>query len=347
MRFYTRQHRHYCGVDLHARTMYVCVLDQAGEVLVHRNLKCDRDAFLEVIAPYRDDLVVAVECLFCWYWLADLCTEQGLAFVLGHALYMKAIHGGKSKNDRIDSFKIAALLRGGTLPQAYVYPRQMRATRDLLRRRQFFARKRAELLSHIQNTNTQYNLTPFECCIDKAANREGLIEHFDEDSVQMSIATDMSLLDVYDHAIHELELYLIHQIREDANALFYLLRTVPGIGEILSMTLLYEIHDIERFPRVQDFLSYSRLVKGTRESAGKKKTSGGKKMGNVHLKWAFSEAAVLFLRLNAKGQKYFARLEKKHGKGKALSVLAAKIGRAVYYMLRRHTPFDMKKFAVA
>lgn len=112
------------------------------------------------------------------------------------------------------------------------------------------------------------------------------------------------------------------------------------------MTLLYEIHDIERFPRVQDFLSYSRLVKGTRESAGKKKTSGGKRMGNDHLKWAFSEAAALFLRLNPQGQKYFARLEKKHGKGKALSVMAAKLGRAVYYMLRRHTPFNIKQFAV-
>lgn len=284
MRFYTRQHRYYCGVDLHARTMYVCVLDQAGDVLVHRNLKCDRDAFLELIAPYREDVAVAVECLFCWYWLADLCAEERLTFVLGHALYMKAIHGGRSKNDKIDSHKIATLLRGGTLPQAYVYPREMRATRDLLRRRLFFARKRAELLSHIQNTNTQYNLPAFDKRIDRGPNREGLIEHFEEDSVQMSIATDMALLDAYEHTLHELELYLIHEIRQDANALFYLLRTIPGIGEILSMTLLYEIHDIERFPRVQDFLSYSRLVKGTRESAGKRKTSGGKKMGNVHLK---------------------------------------------------------------
>lgn len=92
------------------------------------------------------------------------------------------------------------------------------------------------------------------------------------------------------------------------------------------MTLLYEIHDIQRFPRVQNFLSYARLVKGTRESAGKKRASGGKKMGNVHLKWAFSEAAVLFLRLNPVGRMFFARLEKKHRKGKALSVLAAKLG---------------------
>ena len=186
------------------------------------------------------------------------------------------------------------LLRGGTLPQAFVYPRAMRATRDLLRRRLFFARKRTELLSHIQNTNTQYNLPAFESRIDRPANRGELLEHFaDQDSVQMSVATDMALLDAYDAVIHDLELFLIHQIRLDANAAFYLLRSVPGIGEILSMTLLYEIHDITRFPRVQDFLSYSRLVKGSRESAGKKKAAGGRKIGNVHLKWAFSEAAVL------------------------------------------------------
>lgn len=348
MRFYTSEHRHYCGVDLHARSMYVCVLDQAGEVLLHRNLRCDRERFLRAIEPYREDLVVAVECLFCWYWLADLCAEEGIAFVLGHALYMKAVHGGKSKNDRIDSHKIATLLRGGTLPQAYVYPRQWRPTRDLLRRRLFFARKRGELLAHIQNTNTQYNLPPFESRIDRPANRAELLERFGEEtSVQMSVAADMALLDAYDAAIHDLELYLIHQIRQDANALFYLLRSIPGIGEILSLTLLYEIHDIARFPRVQDFLSYARLVKGTRESAGKKKTTGGKKMGNAHLKWAFSEAAVLFLRKNPLGQKYFARLEKKHGKGKALGVLAAKLGRSVYYMLRRHTPFSLKRFVTA
>ena len=172
MRFEAQQHRYYCGVDLHTRTMYVCILNQAGKVLIHRNLKCDRNESLEVIAPYRDDFG---ECLLCWYWLADLCTQEGLAFALGHALYMKAIYGGKSKNDRIDSFKIAALLHGGSLPQTYVYPYQMRATRDLLRRRLLFSHKLAELLSHIQNASTQYNLTRFEGRFDKAANREGLI----------------------------------------------------------------------------------------------------------------------------------------------------------------------------
>ena len=158
MKFYTQQHKFYCGIDLHARTMYVCILNQAGETVLHRNMKTDPALFLKVIAPYREDLVVAVECIFTWYWLADLCVQQGIPFVLGHALYMKAIHGGKAKNDKIDAHKIALLLRGGMMPQAYVYPAEMRATRDLLRRRMHLMHKRAELLSHIQNTNHQYNL---------------------------------------------------------------------------------------------------------------------------------------------------------------------------------------------
>ena len=147
MRFYTNQHVYYCGIDLHARSLYVCILDQDGNNRVHQKLPCDRQRLLQVLEPYREDLVVAVECLFCWYWVADLCCGEGFTFVLGHALDMKAIHGGKSKNDRIDSYKIASLLRGGNLPHAYVYPRQMRPTRDPLRRRLFFSRKRGSLRS--------------------------------------------------------------------------------------------------------------------------------------------------------------------------------------------------------
>jgi len=118
VRFYNHAHRFYCGVDLHARTMYLCILDHAGQIVLHHEVPADPTAFLEAIAPYRDDLVVACECLFCWYWLADLCQTEQIAFVLGHALYMKAIHGGKAKADKIDSKKIAQLLHGGNLPMA-------------------------------------------------------------------------------------------------------------------------------------------------------------------------------------------------------------------------------------
>jgi transposase len=345
MRFYTEQHRYYCGIDLHARSMYVCVLDQKGQTAVHRKLPTEPALLLKLLKPYRSDVVVAVECLYCWYWIADLCAAQGIPFVLGHALYMKAIHGGKSKNDKIDSYKIAALLRGGNLPQAYVYPSVMRATRDVLRRRLFFVRHRAGLLAHIQMTITQYNLPPFEKRIDKARNRDGLLEHFEDEDVQMSVAANMALLDSYDQSIAELELFLEHRAKVHDGAAYYLLRTVPGIGKILSLTILYEIHKISRFPTVGQFLSYGRLVAGQRESAGKNLGSGGRKMGNVYLKWAFSEAAALHLRGNPQGKRLFQKLERKHGKGKALSILAIKLARAVYYMLRRRVSFDAERFA--
>ena len=102
MRFYTAHHQFYCGIDLHARSIYVCIMDQSGRILVHKNLPAQPESFLQTIAPYRADIVVAVECIFTWYWIADLCGREGIPFVLGHALYMKAIHGGKTKNDKID-----------------------------------------------------------------------------------------------------------------------------------------------------------------------------------------------------------------------------------------------------
>jgi hypothetical protein len=130
MRFYTTQHPFSCGIDLHARTMYVCIMNHDGESVLHKNMQAAPEPFLKAIAPYRDALVVAVECIFTWYGLADLCAQEGIAFVLGHALSMKAIHGGKATNDQIASHKMAVFLRGGMLPQAYVYPAAMRAPRD-------------------------------------------------------------------------------------------------------------------------------------------------------------------------------------------------------------------------
>ena len=156
--------------------------------------------------PNREDLVIAVEGIFTWYWLADLCHREGIAFVLGHALYMKAIHGGKAKNDKIDADKIARLLRSNRLPQAYVYPASMRATRDLLRRRNHRVNKRAELLAPIQNTNSQYNLPEFGKKIARKSNRIRLSERFIDPCVQQSIELDMALIDVYGQRSAELEL---------------------------------------------------------------------------------------------------------------------------------------------
>ena len=345
MSFYTGQHRYYCGIDLHARTMYVCILEhEGGKVVLHRNLRCEPDLFLRAIEPYRDDLVVGVECIFCWYWLADLCTEHDIPFVLGHALYMKAIHGGKAKNDKIDSHKIAVLLRAGALPVGYVYPQGMRATRDLLRRRLFFVRKRSELYTHIRITFHQLNLPAPAGKFHHPGNRVGVAESIPDPVVRASVEADLALATHLDEVIRSVEGTIRDQAKVEDPDTLELLQTIPGVGRILSLTLLYELHDIARFPRVQDFLSYARLVKSQKTSASKITGISGAKIGNAHLKWAFSEAAVLFLQKNPPGQRLLNRIRSKHGKGKALSILAARLGRASYYMLRRSTVFDMDRF---
>jgi transposase len=347
MRFYNRQHLYYCGIDLHVKTMDVCILDGTGQVLVHRSVPSAPTAFREIVKRYREDLVVAAACMFTRYWLADVCAAEGITCVLGHALALNALHGGKAKNDKIDSHKIAVLLRGGLLPQAYVDPAARRSTRDLLRRRLHLVRQRGELLAHIQNTRAQYHLPAFEKRLAYPGNRDGVVGHFPDPSVRKSIEVDVALIDRYDARVNDLELTIVRDAKRHDGDAFHRLRSVPGIGKVLALTILDAIHDITRFDRVQEFASYARLIECRKESAGRQLGTSGAKMGNVHLTWAFSEAAVLFLRHTADGKKLLARLETTHGKGKALSILAHKLERTVNYMLARGTVFSMDKFLAA
>src|SRR5262249_30003137 len=335
MRFYDRQHRFYCGVDLHARALALCVLDAQGQVVARLTVAASPQAVRDALAPYRQDVALACECLFAWYWLADLCQEEKIRFVLGHALYMKAIHGGKAKNDRIDAEKIARLLRGGNLPLAYVYPKAMRATRDLLRRRTFLVPRRAELLAHVVNPTSQYNLPPLARKLSYAANRAALdLARFADPSVRRAVEADLALADACDEQVRRLELYLTRAAKVDDPQAYQRLRSVPGVGPVLALVLLYEIHDIRRFPSARHFLSYARLVRCAHESAGKKKGSGGNKIGNAHLKWAFSEATCLLLRQSEQAKRWLERRQKKRGKARALGALAARLGRAVFHLLR-------------
>jgi transposase len=344
MQFYTQQHSYYCGIDLHTKNMYICIVNQAGKILYHDNLPTRTDSLLGVIKPYLPNMVIAVECIFTWYWMADFCARHNIPFILGHALYMKAIHGAKTKNDRIDSQKIALLLRAGMIPMAYVYPAEMRSTRDLLRRRMHFVHKRSELLSHIQNTKSQYNLPDFEKRLDRKSNRIGINEHFHNPSVRKSIELNLTLLDSYETLLKQTELFLVHHAQvHDPNNL-YLLKTVPGVGKILALVMLYEIHDISRFPTVQNFVSYARLIKPKKESAGKITGTANRKMGNAYLRWAFGEAATLILREINEVKVYHQKLKNKHGKAKAMAILSHRLGRTVYFMLKNQRAFDVKKF---
>jgi transposase len=344
MRFYLQRHQFYCGIDLHAKKMYLCVLDEQGSVVLHRNIKSDPELLRRMLQPFRDDLVIGVECMFSWYWLADWCRDENIPFVLGHALYMKAIHGGKAKNDRIDSEKIARLLRGGMFPLAYVYPKEMRGTRDLLRRRTFLVRRRAELLAHVQNTYTQYNVRVTSGWGRDRLREENPTAPFADESVKFMLRSDIAVVERLDETIVKLESHLIRHAKVDDPIRFHLLRTIPGVGPILALVMLYEVHDIERFTGVGQFASYARLVACAHESDGKKLGTGGRKIGNAHLKWAFGEAAALMIRETDEAKTFVEKMTKQRGKARAVALLAAKIGRAVYWMMKRQQPYDAALF---
>ncbi len=245
---------------------------------------------------------------------------------------MKAVHGGKTKNDRLDAEKIALLLRGGMLPQAYAYPKEMRATRDLLRRRSRLVRIRSEFLGHIQLLKHQHNLPAFDKAIAYRRNRQGISELFSVPEAKENVALDVRLIDSLDVEIRRQERYIVERTKVHDVESFDILRTVDGIGPVLSMTMLYEIENVRRFNRVQRFISYARLVKGQKESAGKKLGTTGAKMGNRHLKWAFSEAAVLFLRNSERAKKYVARAraEARQGESSFDPVGQARPGRLLH-----------------
>jgi transposase len=346
MRFYDGQHAFYAGIDLHARKLHLCVLDASGKVVTDVNIAATPDAFLAAIAPFRHDLVVGCECMFAWYWLADLCQQEKVRLVVGHAYYMRLIHGAKAKNDRIDANKIARLLRGGNFPLSYVYPRGMRETRDLLRRRTWLVRHRAGLLTHLQILNAQYNLPPFPKKLAHAGNRleMDVAARFTDPSVQKSARCDLAVIDCLDEQIAALELYLTRTAKVDDVQTYHRLRTIPGVGPVLALILLYEIHDIRRFATEGQFLSYARLVRCAHESDGKVVGCGGQKIGNAHLRWAFGEAACLFLRGSERARRWKERQGKKRGDGKALGILAARLARAVYHLWRKAEAFDEDRF---
>jgi transposase len=260
---------------------------------------------------------------------------------------MQAMHGGQAKNDTIDAHQIAGLLRGGRLPQAYVYPAAMRATRELLRRRRHLTRKRAALLPHIQNTHSPYNLPQSGQQLAYQANRDGGATRVPEPAVPKSLEGELALIGHDDDRRTARELALVQTAQAHDAQPVSRLRSIPGGGQLLALGLLDDIHAIRRCPRVQACVSYGRLVQCAQESAGKRSGPSGQKIGNAYLPWAFSAAAVLCLRNHPAGPKYRARFEKQHRTGQALTGLAHQWARAVYDLLNRETAFDPDTFFTA
>jgi transposase len=336
--------RFYAGADLHARTLYLCVLDHDGHVRLSRNLPAQPEPVLHALTPFRDGLVVGCECVHCWYWLADTCRDHRIPFALGHAWAMKAVHGQKTKCDRHDAEAIARLLRGGNFPLAYAYPKERRGLRDLLRARLRLVRQRAELYGHVHTARRQATLPPVSSDIKYKSKRPAITADITDPFVRRRVETDLALLEPLDAAIRRLEAEIEAAAQEHYPTELAVLQTTPGVGAVLSLTILLEIDTIDRFESRQQFCSYARLCGAVQESAGRRVGVGNRKAGNAWLKWAFSEAAVLSAQKDERIGRLLERLASRLGKAKALSALAHRLGRAFYHMLHAKQAFDVHRF---
>ncbi len=343
-------HRFYCGIDLHAKNMYVCVMNKKGDILEHRTMENKMDNLLHTLKRYRKDVAVGVESTYNWYWLADACQRENIPFYLGHAMYMKAIHGAKKKNDSLDAKMITNLLRTNLFPPAYVYPQEMRATRDLLRRRHYYVRLRAGNYTHIQGVLSQQGIIdipgePFKTKSGRTSIVSAMTHQLSHDpDTCESINADMEMVYSLDAIIKKLTKRILTQAKHYDPHSLSLILTIPGMGDILALTVLYEIHTIERFASPQKFSSYCRVVKPERISSGKNTGGGNKKIGNPYLKWAFTELVSHAAAGSSRLKKHYEKYKVNHSQGKARMIMAHKFAVALYYMLKNKQVFDEKKF---
>lgn len=344
MRFLNSTAASYVGVDLHARTLFVCVLDQAGAVRLSRNLPAKPEPFLNAVEPYRGDCIVGCECMHSWYWLADTCREHNIPFALGHAFGIKAVHTSKTKGDAHDAEVIARLLRGGNFPLAYAYPAERRGLRDLLRTRLRLVRQRAELYGHIHTARRQLNPDPVGSDVKYKSKRDGAAEDITDVHTRRGIEARLDLLGPLDTEVRRLERDIEVAAGEHYPTELAALQTIPGVGPIISTAILLETDTVTRFESRRQFCSYARLIAPKQESGGKIVGVGNSKCGNAWPKWAFGEAAVLSAQKDERMKKCLSKLRSKHGSGKGLSIFAHELGRVVYHLLRTKKVFDVERF---
>jgi transposase len=334
----------YVGVDLHARTLFVCVLDAAGTVQLARNRPAKPEPFRKAVAPFRPDLIVGCECVHCWDWLADTCCDEHIPFALGHAFGIKAVHQSKTQSDAHDAQVIARLLRGGNFPRAYACPHERRGLRDLLRTRLRRVRQRVELYGHVHTVRRQLNLEPVGSAVKYLSKRAAAAAAVPDVHTRRGVAARLNLLAPLDTELRRLERAIEVAAEEHYPTELAVRQTIPGVGRIIALTILLEIDTIERFASRQQFCSYARLIAPKQESAGQAVGAGNAKAGNAWRKWAFSEAAVLAAQQDEKLKRCLATVQSKHGAGQGLSIFAHQLGRAVYHMLHTKKVFDVDRF---
>jgi len=332
----------YGGIDLHSNNSVICLLDEQDKVAYSKRLPNDLPTILSELSPYQLQIdALAVESTFNWYWLVDGLIEQGYRIQLVNTTAVQTYSGLKYTNDAHDARWLAHLLRLGILPTGYIYPKEERAVRDLLRKRTQMVRLRTTNLLSIQNLiarNLGESISGDELKRMKVEDVALLIPHEDH---ALALSCNLSVLQQCHQQIKILERAVLKRVRLRSE--YQTLLTVPGIGRILALTIMLETGDIGRFEKAGNFASYARCVQSKRLSNNKKKGENNRKNGNKYLAWAFVEAAHFSIRYSDIIKGFYQSKAAKTKKVVAIKAVAHKLARACYYVMRDNVAFDVKK----
>ena len=332
----------YAGIDLHSTNVYLGIIDDKDRRLYKKRLPNDLRTILMALDPFKADLAgIVVESTYNWYWLVDGLQEHGHKVHLANPSAIKQYEGLKHTDDKWDSFWLAHMRRLNILPEGYIYPKEQRPVRDLLRRRLLFVRHRtAHVLSLESMIARNLGIRMSGNAIKKleAADASELFE-----SQQLVVAA-RSNIEIIRHLTETIKnIQKAVKSRVKLRTKFRLLMTIPGIGEILALTIMFEVGDIKRFAKVGNYSSYCRCVRSERVSNGKKKSQNNKKNGNAYLSWAYVEAANFTRRFCPKAQRFYQRKKAKTNPIVATKALANKICRTSYYVMRDEILYDTNK----
>lgn len=329
----------YAGLDLHSTNTYIGIQDNEFNRVFKKRVKNDLELILETLKPFEDQLKgLVVESTFNWYWLVDGLMEAGYQNIhLANPSAIKQYEGLKHSDDEHDAFFLSQLLILGILPNGYIYPKQQRAVRDLARKRLFLVRHRTSHILSLQSLIVR-------CCAKKIKSNEikkltisDLRQLLKEDYIILAAEVGLHNIEFLTRQIKQLEKAIKKKIK--LNKAFRYLKTVPGIGDIIALTIMLEVGDINRFPKVGNFSSYCRCVSSQRLSDGKSKGHGNRKNGNRYLSWAFLEASHYARRFNVRFRRYYDRKSAQRNKIVATKALSNKLARSCYYIMRDQVPF--------
>jgi transposase len=335
--------RLYVGVDLHANNNFVAMVDRKGKRVDQKKLPNDLSVILEFFKPIQKEMVgLVVESTYNWYWLVDGLMEAGYKVHLANPSAIQQYSGLKHADDKHDAFWLGEMLRLGILPEGYIYPKEERPIRDLLRKRKHLVKLRTSLIISLQNIISR------NCGVEFRVNevkrlKEDRVSPLLEGNEDLALAGKASkeIIDQLTRQIRKIETWILQRV--ELKECYRFLLTLPGVGKILALTIMLETGPISRFAQVGDYVSYCRKVPSRWTTNEKSKGKGNQRNGNKYLAWAFSEAAEFARRHDAQARAYYNRKMRKTNFMVAHSALAHKLARAAFYLMRDQVPFMPEK----